>query len=138
MAVETTFTDDAFDMFQIDRHAMDFHKPLQPTGDVDEPVVVNARHVACPQYAGKIVSSGKVLAPRGIAEADIWPVIDKFTFGGFGFRAVRLEGGRGSAERWLDEGSKWKGATLAPLGRLLKRKTVTPEWERQRLAAAPA
>ena len=26
MAVETTFTDDAFNMFQIDRHAMDFHK----------------------------------------------------------------------------------------------------------------
>ena len=80
MAVETTFAHDAFDMFQIDRHAMDFHKPLQLDRDEDEPVVVNACHVACPQYAGKIIASGKVLAPRGIAEADIWPVIDKFTF----------------------------------------------------------
>ena len=58
----------------------DFHEPFQPTGDEDEPVVVKACHVACPQYAGKIVASGKVLARRGIAEADIGPVIDKFTF----------------------------------------------------------
>ena len=73
MAVETTFTDDAFNMFQIDRHTMDFHKPLEPTGDEDEPVVVKACHIACLAHAGKIIASGKVFARRGIAEADIGP-----------------------------------------------------------------
>ena len=80
MTVETTVTDDVFDMLQIDRYTMDFYKPLQSAGDVDEPVIINAGHVACPQYASKIVAFGEVLARGGVAKADIWPLIDKFTF----------------------------------------------------------
>ena len=67
-------------MFQIDRNTVDFHEPLQPSGDEDKPVAVNPGHVACAQHTGKFVALAKIFACLGIAKTNIGSAVDQLAF----------------------------------------------------------